>query len=70
MPMKRLSKLAEHYRKEKYTILVKQEEQEGGGSSRSSILKSFDFMANIFLEKVGSIDGILHIRSIILLLFI
>lgn len=56
--MKRLQKLSEHYRKDKYTTLVKQEEEQGGGTAKSSLLRNFDFMANIFVEKVSSLDGI------------
>eukprot|EP00026_Physarum_polycephalum_P007512 Phypoly_transcript_07574.p1 GENE.Phypoly_transcript_07574~~Phypoly_transcript_07574.p1 ORF type:complete len:523 (+),score=112.08 Phypoly_transcript_07574:110-1570(+) len=60
LPMKRLSKLAEHYRREKYTTPVKQEEGEGGSTS---LLHHFDLMANIFVEKVGTIDAMWNILS-------
>jgi len=60
VPRKRLKQLADHYRYQRFTQPIKQED---GTTVNASIFQDYDFLSNLFVEIVDNLDSMWSILS-------
>ncbi len=63
VPYKRLQSFIEYFREEKYLTTVKQEQEHGINTAKSSMLKNFDFDSHLYVEKVADVHSIIKFYS-------